>query len=65
MPYDPNEAINPARNLKRREEEAESPPDPKKGIDKGDMDGPAKDFFKPRDKSKDAEGLARALKNRK
>jgi hypothetical protein len=60
---DVSEITNPKRTLVRREEEAAS--DPKKGTDKGDLPGPAVDFFKQRDHSKDAEGLAAALKKRK
>ena len=57
---------NPKRVIEKRMAEAESEsPDPKKGVDKGDLPGPHIDFFKPRDRSKDAAGLAKALKNRK
>ena len=56
-----SEIVNPKRTLARREEEAENP---KKGVDKGDLPGPAVDFFKQRDHSKDKEGLEAALKKR-
>lgn len=59
-----NEVVNPKRTIERRLEEA-GEADPKKGVDKGDLPGPGFNFFKPRDHSKDAEGLAEALKKRK
>ena len=39
---------NPMRVLRRREDEASSIPDKSKGVDAGDLPGPAVDFFKPR-----------------
>lgn len=63
MPYEPDEVMNPKKTVERRMEEATA--DPKKGTDAGDLPGANKDFFKPRDHSKDAAGLAKALKNRK
>ena len=55
---------NPRRVIEKRLAEAEAT-NPKKGVDRGDLPGPNVDFFKPRDRSKDAAGLAKALKNRK
>lgn len=67
--FNPNEITNPKRTLARREDEAmEGPPmrdRSKDGVDKGDLPGPAMDFFKPRDRSGDKAGLEKALKNRK
>lgn len=65
--FDTTEITNPRKTAARRMEEAEAnePPDRSKGVDKGDLPGPAVDFFKPRDRSKDAAGLEKALKNRK
>lgn len=56
---------NPKRVLSDREDAAMGESDPKKGTDKGDIPGPNVDFFKSRDRSKDAAGLAKALKDRK
>ena len=56
--------LNPKRTIERRMKEAEEGPS-KGGTDAGDIPGPNVDFFKPRDKSGDAAGLAAALKKRK
>lgn len=64
--HDFSGVTNPKRVIERRLSEAESPTlsSGVNGVDKGDIQGPNMDFFKPRDRSKDAEGLARALRNR-
>jgi len=63
--------LNPKRAIERRLKEAGAPslydkpePDPRAGVDRGDLPGPNSSFFKPRDHSKDKEGLERALKKR-
>ena len=63
MPYEPDEVTNPKKTIERRMEEATA--DPKKGTDAGDLPGSNQNFFKARDRSKDAAGLAKALKSRK
>lgn len=51
-----NQLVNPRRRLHELEEKGGgSVVDTKKGVDKGDLPGPAVDFFKPRNK-KDKSG---------